>query len=239
MDLIKLFEEEFAKKIINLITKYAERKYSKTQKRKEWVQAIDKACRITEGVSLEYVDYFLAYSAINRFYLRLCSGEYDEEIYKEFIVAAAVETKKRDNKIIAFATAILDNWFKSTNQQFLKHREELDINEITNILNSNDMLYLHYFQSYSDCKGPNKIRVYYPKQGKCYLDWDKKASTIVSVNLSNGVEFGFCRVGMDYALINNGNEVMLKGAYVRDDREILRFESLHDFSEEQEIIWAR
>ncbi len=35
MDLIKLFEEEFAKKIINLITKYAERKYSKTQKRKE------------------------------------------------------------------------------------------------------------------------------------------------------------------------------------------------------------
>jgi len=83
------------------------------------------------------------------------------------------------------------------------------------------------------------IRVYYPKQGKCYLDWDKKASTIVSVNLSNGVEFGFCCVGMDYALINNGNEVMLKGAYVRDDREILRFESLHDFSEEQEIIWAR
>ena len=52
-------------------------------------------------------------------------------------MAAAVETKNRSDEVIAFATAILDNWFKSNNQQFVGYREKMNINEIKNILKKN------------------------------------------------------------------------------------------------------
>ena len=239
MDALKKFEEEFTNKIIGKIVAYVETIYSENQNRKKWEQSIDKACRITEGVSEEYGKFFRKYTAVNRYYIKLCSEKYDDEIYKDFIVATAVETNNRSDKIIAFAVAILDNWFESNNMDYQHYRNKLNVEEVKNILSDNYELYPCYYSSYNDSIGPHKIRVYYPRQGKCYLEWDKTASTIVNVNLSNGVEFGFCRVGMDYALIDHDDEVMIKCAYVNKDREILRFGSMSDLTEEQKVIWVR
>ena len=87
---------------------------------------------------------------------------------------------------------------------------------------------------YDDPLAKDVIRVYYPRNGESWIEWDKKCCVDVKVNLSRGTEFGFFRTGFSYrGLGEHDYEKNLIVAFVNKDREILRFghDALYEIDE--------
>ena len=62
----------------------------------------------------------------------------------------------------------------------------------------------------------------------------------LSVNLSKGTEYGFCRIGFSYSRIDNqACEKSLKVAYIKEDKEIYRFEHEDLLGiDDKKILWV-
>ena len=118
-------------------------------------------------------------------------------------------------------------------KQFLK-------TQIIDIFNDRERMYREFFLLYNDYYAKDVIRVYYPKNGQNWIEWDKEQSIKINVNLSKGLELGFCRCGFSYSKIcDSEHEQMLKAAYLCGDREILRFkDDVWMLSDDYKVIWV-
>ena len=68
----------------------------------------------------------------------------------------------------------------------------------------------------------------------------KKYSIEIKVNLSKGIEYGFCRTGFSYYQIESqGYDNILQIAYVDEDKEILKFDEVDISSiDTNKILWV-
>ena len=174
----------------------------------------------------------------------LSDNENVEDIYYRFIITIAMELDRININIgyaLSLAMAILDNWFETNKVSTIKMKEELKLEELSKVISDREKLYKEYFSLYNDKYANDIVRVYYSRNGENWIRWDKKCSIDIKVNLSKGIDWGFCRTGFSYSLItSNGDEKFLEVAYVDKDKEIFRFEHANLSSvESNQILWLR
>lgn len=196
-----------------------------------WNKAIRKAFVATEGMREDYIKYMKIDSAIQRHFIWLTSNKPLDGIYDSFIITMAVDLCRFNVEkefAIPFGCAILDNWFELKEVDSAKLKRDLSVDSLVKIVNDRETLYRKYFMLYDDPLSKDAIRVYYPKNGETWVEWDKECSVVVKVNISKGTEFGFFRIGFYYNRVKeNGEEVSLQVAYIQDGREIFRFTDIN------------
>lgn len=236
----KLFDEG-----LNVILKHASNKINNVGKEHAWKNAVKKACRATEGIEETFANYIVVLPSVCRYFLWLNSNKKLDDVYKSFIISIANELYKDNKKnelAISLGTAILDNWFEMNKIDYLEFKRNLNVDRIVEIVNNREKLYREYFMLYNDIYANDLIRVYYPKNGESWINWNNQYSIDVRINLSKGTELGFCRVGCSYSRVaDDESENFLKAVYINEegDREILRFENcnLAD-ADGKKILWV-
>lgn len=234
--------DKYSEKVMSFMEQYFLRKLKMAKLAKLWRKIIQKACETTEGIDESYAKWFVSSGAVKRHYLMLINEKMLDNIYYSFIITVAVELctfNMEKNFVISFATAILDNWFELNKVDCNELKKTLNLEELTDIVSNREKLYHEYFLLYKDVYSRDVIRVYYPRNGESWIDWDKNCSVDVNINLSKGTDFGFCKVGFSYSRIRQTDgEKFLKVAYINEDREIFRFEH-EDLSgiDPNNIIW--
>ena len=208
-----------------------------------WGKAVKKACDVTEGIDESFADYVIKSRAIQRHFIWLTSDKSLNGIYYSFVITMAVELCSFNAErrfAVSFGTAILDNWFELNGKNYQEIRKQLAGEQILNVIKDREKLYHEYFRLYDDSVAKDVIRVYYPKNGESWIRWNKDYSVDIRVNLSRGTEYGFCRIGFAYSKIEEQEcERFLKVAYLKEDREIYRFENDYMLDiEAKKILWA-
>lgn len=232
---------KMTEKVISLMINHILKSSEDFQNANLWEKAIEKACRATEGIDISFANYLKKSPAMQRYFMWLTSTKLSEDIYRKFILTIAIELCAFNSKkefAVSIGMAIIDNWFelKKIDCQEIRNQMEADI-----IVNDREQLYREYFSLFNDPLSKDIIRVYYPKNGQSWVSNNKDYSIDIKVNLSRGTEYGFCRVGFSYSrILENGDEIFLKIAYVDDTREIFRFE-YNDLIgiDGKNIIWAQ
>ncbi len=211
-------------------------------KRMVWEKVIQNVCKNIDNNGDLIKNYILKSYSIKKYYILLRDERMIDRIYYDFVVALAVELSDFDLKkqdIIYIGSAILDNWFGFWGIDYIKMKNQLVKSEINESLGDKERLYREYFIQFDDLHGKDIIRIYYPKNGQNWIDWKEKNSLDIKVNLKDGVNLGFCKIGFSDSLIENKHEKILRMAYVENDKEILLFDhqNLNNISEKN-IIWT-
>lgn len=239
---MKKMVDSLSEKTINLINEYILNAIKDFKKKDLWNKIISKACKVTEGIDELFVDRIIESIAIQRHFTWLISNKSLNDIYHSFIITIAVEMCYFDyEKLFALSIgmAILDNWFEANGIDYIEMKNKIIGNKIIEIINDRELLYREYFMLYDDPFSNDVIRVYYPQNGESWINWDKDYSIDIKINLSKGVEFGFCKVGFAYSRIKEQKyEKFLKIAYIDGDKEIFRFECENMIGiDEKKILW--
>lgn len=234
--------DQLSEKTINVMFDYLTNSFKGLKKRELWKNAVRKACKATEGIDESFADNIVKLPVIQRYFVWLIGNKKLDDVYYSFIISIAVELCKyncENEYAVSLGTAILDNWFTTNGIDYSELKKIIIGDKIVKIVNDRERLYREYFTLYNDPISKDVIRVYYPKNGENWVGWDKKYSIDIKVNLSKGVEFGFCKIGFSYSRIKeNGCEKFLKVAYICEDREIFRFEHEDLQSvDENRILW--
>ncbi len=143
---------------------------------------------------------------------------------------------KEDDCAISLGLAVIDKWLEM-NEVKVDSRA-YDVQELKEIINDREKLYRNYFQLFDDENSIDQIRIFYPQNGESWIRWDDSYSIDIKVNLSKGLEYGFCREGFDYCRILSKEKPPLRLAYVLDDKEVLRFDSA-SCDKNGTLIWVR
>lgn len=225
------------------IQKYMMRECKNRKNKKLWKDIVYRACVFTEEITRENIEYFLKCSAINKYYILLNSNKNVQNIYHDFIITVAMELiqegKEDCSCAISLAMAILDNWFEANKIETQKFKERLQFNDLKETILNREKLYKEYFLLFNDEYAKDVIKVYYPGNGKDWIEWNEKYSICINVNLSKGIDWGFCKVGFAYSLITIiGDEKQLILAYLDKDKEVFRFEDTSNINS-RNILWAR
>ena len=237
--------DKISEKAIKWLTEYILSLVKESKKNNLWEKSVRKACEATEGVDDSLADYIIKLPTIQRHFLWIISNKSLDNIYYSFIITIAVELctfniEKR--YAVSLGMAILDNWFEmnGVNYQDIDIRNPIIGNKISDIVNNRERLYREYFLLYNDPIAKDIIRVYYPKNGESWISWNKEYSIDIKVNLSKGTEYGFCRIGFSYSRIDNqACEKSLKVAYIKEDKEIYRFEHEDLLGiDDKKILWV-
>ena len=241
--IIESIADKLIEFIVNLLFERVRGSSEEAKNNEMWKKAIRKAFAATEGMKESYIKCMEKDSAIQRHFIWLTSNKPLDGIYDSFIITMAVDLCRFNVEkefAIPFGCAILDNWFELRKMDSAKLKSDLSIDSLVKIINDREILYRKYFLLYDEPLSKDAIRVYYPKNGETWVEWDKKCSVVVKVNISKGTEFGFFRIGFYYSRVQeNGEEVSLKVAYIQDDREIFRFTNI-DSSEikGKRMLWV-
>ena len=235
--------DKISEKSLNFITEYISKSVKEYKKMDLWEKAVKKACDATEGIDDSFADDILKSLAIQRHYVWLISNKSLDDIYRSFILTKAIELcllNAEKKHAVSLGMAILDNWFELNGIEYQDISNQLAGDEIVNIVNDREKLYREYFLLYNEPFAQDIIRVYYPKNGESWIRWDKNCSVDIKVNLSKGTEYGFCRIGFSYSRIDNqACEKSLKVAYIKEDKEIYRFEHEDLLGiDDKKILWV-
>lgn len=234
--------DKLGESAINLMEEYILNSIKDYSKKNLWKKIVNNACVVTEGFDEKLADYIAETIAVQRHFLWLASDKPLTDIYHSFIVTIAVELSVfnlETNYAISFAEAILDNWFEANGIDYRELKNPIQGDEIEKIVHNRERLYREYFMLYDDPYSRDIIRVYYPKNGQNWIEWNKEYSIDIRVNLSKGTEFGFCRPGFSYTRVDSQkDEKFLHLAYIYNDREIFRFEfDSMDQVGKQKVLW--
>lgn len=209
------------------------------RKSARWHKAIQDTCNLTEGIDSNFGEYLERKNSVKRIYNNLIQGKNLEDVYSEFIIVMAVELCAIDEerkKAISFAIAILDQWFKGNKKVGEGLKENLELSKIKETIYNREALYSAYFKLFEDKYGSDRVKVYFPKNGEDWIRRDDNYSITVNLNLSKGVDLGFCKTGFDYSIVGE-EERMLKTAYEDKGREVMRFDT-YQFDKGR-MLWAR
>lgn len=230
-------------KTIDLVTEFVLQSIKDFKQTDIWQKSIKKACKATEGINDSFSDYIINSLSVQRHFLWLISNRSLDDVYRSFILTIAVELcafNSEKRYAVSLGMAILDNWFELNEIDYRQYRNVIVGDQISEIIDNREKLYREYFLLYNDPLSKDIIRVYYPKNGEDWIEWNKNCSVDINVNLSKGTEYGFCRLGFSYTRIRESeSEKFLKVAYINEDREIFRFE--HDDMlgiDAEKILWV-
>ena len=231
-------------KVFDLVSQCALNSAKNLKKKKIWENAVRKAYEATEGLGDSFYKEFNELTSMQRHFFWLISKRKKDGVYRSFIISLAMELCAFDLEkeyAESLGMAILDEWFESNNEDYQELRNQIVGEDIAEIVNDRERLYREFFMMYSDSLAKDTIRVYYPRNGESWIEWDKRCSVDVKVNLSRGTELGFFRIGFSYCGIGKEDyEKNLKVAYINKGREMLRFEydSLWGI-DEKKILWVQ
>lgn len=216
---------------------------NKDKKKEEtWNKAIKKSCLLTNGLDEKDADYFMKAPELQRFFISLAQNIVLEDLYCNFIITVAFELYSLNKEVssVSFGLAILDRWFEYNQVDYRTIRNQLCSEEIKEVVSDKERLYRKYFMMYNDPLAQDIVRVYYPKNGENWVSYEKKYSIEIKVNLSKGIEYGFCRTGFSYYQIESqGYDNILQIAYVDEDKEILKFDEVDISSiDTNKILWV-
>ncbi len=249
-----LFEKLFGKGI-EIAGKSAASLYSQIIGAKKWEKAFTDVAEFSEFVTKESCSEISRHYTMLRFYYETFNNKQKVFPREDFAIALAMELHDYNiqmsaNYIVALADAFIDSWknevlkqdgiFRLDDTCFRNNFNEFNKADVREIISDKVKLVKAFFKGYEDKEGEHIIRIYYPAKGRSWIEWNKKYSTEIKVNLNKGMPLGFCRVGYDYALINGDIESYLKVAYLskKKDREILRTHRW-DFPDDKSVIWVR
>lgn len=207
-----------------------------------WCKVVEDVVTATEGIDKEIGNYVFKQLPIITFRRQLFENT-DSDIITNFVLTLAIELCKfnKEEFSIPLGIAVAENCIKMSKNQ--KDFQKLDIHksELKDIIDNREELYKAYFKLFDDINGIQKLRVFYPKNGESWIRWEKDYSVDINVNLSKGLPFGFCREGFDYQKIldNDNNGEFLKCAYIRNEKEILRFKDSFSCDKDDIIVWLR
>lgn len=239
---IKRVVDGISEEAIDGIADYINNKYKNKKCEIAWKNSIKCACNITEEIEENFGRHILSCNSVKRHYILLNDKKNFDNIYYSFIISIAVEmcAYNKEYYAISFAMAILDNWFELNEIETNDLKKNLKLDCLEEIISDREKIYRSYLELYNDKYARDIIRVYYPRNNESWIEWDKDCSIDIRVNLSKGIDYGFCRIGFSYSRIREGyKENFLKLAYVHNDKEIFRFE--HDLLLKvgvKEILWA-
>ena len=226
-------------KAFDLVSQYALNSAKNLKKKNLWENAVKKACEASKGLGNSFYERFIELPSIQRHFLWLISKKKKDGVYRSFIITLAVELCTVDLEkeyAESLGMAILDEWFESNDEDYQEIRNQIAGEDITEIINDREMLYREFFMLYSDSLAKDTIRVYYPRNGEKWIEWDKRCSVDVKVNLFRGTEFGFYRIGCAYRKIGKQDyEKDVIVAYLNKGREIAEFtyEALYGLDEDK------
>lgn len=250
-----MFVEKIFGKGMEIVGKNAASLYNQIAGAKKWEKAFTDVAEFSEYVTKESCSEISKHYTMLRFYFETFDKKYNDFPKENFIIALAMELNDYNvhmnaNNIVAIADAYIDNWRNEVLKQdgvfafkdtcLGNEIKEINRNDVLEIIDDKEKLIKAFFKGCEDKEGTHIIRVYYPEQGKSWLESNTKYSIEIKANLNKGMPLGFCRVGYDYSLIHGDIEDGLKVAYLsnKKDREILRINRLEcpDF---ERIIWAK
>ena len=210
-------------------------------KRWKWSKSIKKSCENAENIPKSFARELAKSPSVERIYKAMEKGIYGQKIYQDMVLAIAMELcpDNLEKHAKSLGYAILDNWFEMNDINFKEIKNSNGQTELENILNDKEKIYYTFFKSYEDEFGPDIIRVYYPRNGESWIEWDKKCCADVRCNFALGMEGGFCRIGFDYAKIEDEKERSRKLAYSNQTKEIFRFRKSVSTRKMNRIFWAR
>lgn len=203
-----------------------------------WNNIVQEVIEATEGIDEGTGKYIFSRLSIMNFKKQLFANT-QNNIYRNFILSLAMELCKFDKEkdfSISLGTAVLDKWLDKN--KLLIKSDSYNIRELDRVISDRETLYSSYFKLFEEKNGPDTIKVFYPKNGESWIRWNDKYSVNVNVNLSKGLSYGFCREGFDYHKIFNNEYKTLKCAYIKNEKEILRFNDI-SCEEDNIFIWIR
>lgn len=211
-------------------------------KKWKWNKSLRNSCENAENIPESFAKKLSKSPAIKRLYNAIEKGTYRQRIYQDMVLAVAVElcpvNLEKHAKSLGYA--ILDSWFEKNDISYQEIKNSGGQMDLENILNDREKIYYTFFKSYEDEFGPDIIRVYYPRNGESWIEWDKKCCADVRCNFASGMEGGFCRIGFDYTKVDGEDERYLKGAYLNAGREVFRFKKTDlSVKELNRMFWAR
>ena len=226
-------------KVFDLVSQCALNSAKNLKKKKLWENAVRKVCEATEGLGDSFYKEFIECRTMQRHFFWLISKKKKDGVYRSFIISLAVELCAFDLEkeyAESLGMAILDEWFESNDEDYQETRNQIAGEDITEIICDRERLYREFFLLYSDSLAKDTIRVYYPRNGESWIEWDKRCSVDVKVNLFRGTECGFYRVGCSYRKIGKQDyEKDVIVAYLNKGRERAEFtyEVLDDLDEDK------
>lgn len=234
--------DHIREKTMKLVYEYMMNKIKDKKEEELWKKLVKKACATTEDLSEAFAEQVVKSLSVQRHFTWLTNNKSLDDIYHSFILTIAMELCARNYEprlAVSLGTAILDNWFEAQKVDYLHLKKQVLNENIKDVIKDKELLYREYFLLYNDSFSEDIVRVYYPKNGEGWINWDEKYSIEIQVNLSKGVEFGFCKVGFGYSRIIEENEKFLQIAYISGDKEIFRFERFYVSDvDDKKILWA-
>lgn len=226
-------------KVFDLVSQCALNSAKNLKKKKLWENAARKVCEATEGLGDSFYKELIELRSMQRHFFWLISKKKKDGVYRSFIISLAVELCAFDLEkeyAESLGIAILDEWFESNDEDYQETRNQIAGEDITEIICDRERLYREFFLLYSDSLAKDTIRVYYPRNGESWIEWDKRCSVDVKANLFRGTECGFYRVGCSYRKIGKQDyEKDVIVAYLNKSREKAEFtyEALDDLDEDK------
>ncbi len=145
----------------------------------------------------------------------------------ELIESASILTKAIINGISE--SKIYKRELKRLDKDYKDFSYKVHRDIVNETISSNKELFSHHFRSFEEESFHDFLKVYYPKDGQSWIDWEPGQTLTVNID-STKIPEGFFLLGFDYA---NKEGHFLKKSYRKDGYEYFNKEINNG-----ELIWA-
>lgn len=162
-------------------------------------------------------------------YLSLMGHTNSKSVSKELLIEASSLLTKN-----IFIALLKSRLFKSELTRFNKDINQFNYlvhrDTVLETISSNEKLFRHHFKQFQEDSFHDFIKVWYPKDGQSWIDWNPEQTIVVNLDTTK-IPQGFYFQGVDYS---NKDKTFLKEAIRKDG-----FEYFNKSVKNGEIAWLR